>query len=86
MCVAGSVDLRTFGEVLDADVVKLLDLLHEQLLLVDLDDERGVPCVAARKAELTQRGLELLRDVDGAGLPSRVNTGCVTAERQGRPW
>ena len=61
----------TFCEVLDADVVELLDLLHDEVLLVDLDDDRGVARVAAREAELAEGGLELLRDVDGAGLRAR---------------
>ena len=59
---------HTFCEVLDADVVELLDLLHDEVLLVDLDDDRGVAGVAAREAELAEGGLELLGDVDGAGL------------------
>ena len=63
---------RTFSEVLNADAVKLLDLLHYQLLLVDLDDECRAPCTASREAELAQGGLELLRDVDGVGLRVRV--------------
>ena len=60
--------MHTFCEVLDADIVKLLDLLHDELLLVHLHDERSAPRVAAREAELAERVLELLRDVDGAGL------------------
>ena len=62
MCV------HTFREVLDADIVKLLDLLHDELLLVDLDDDGGVAGIAAGEAELAEGCLELLGDVDGAGL------------------
>ena len=68
--------MRTFCQVLDADVVKLLDLLHDELLLVDLDDHGGVPCIAAREAELAQCGLELLRDVNGVGLWVRRQWRC----------
>ena len=62
MCV------HTFREVLDADIVKLLDLLHHQLLLVDLDHDGGMSSIAPREAELSEGGLELLRDINGAGL------------------
>ena len=58
----------TLCEVLDGDVVELLDLLHDQLLLVDLDDDRRVSCIPAREPELAQGGLELLGNVDGARL------------------
>lgn len=30
--------VETFGEVLEGDVVELLDLFHDELLLIDLDD------------------------------------------------
>ena len=62
---------RTLCEVLDADVVELLYLLHDELLLVDLDDDGGVACIAACEAELAEGRLELLGDVDGAGLRGR---------------
>ena len=64
----GEVCAHTFREVLDADVVKLLDLLHHQLLLVDLDHDGGMSSIAPREPELAEGGLELLRDVNGAGL------------------
>lgn len=64
-------DLHTFCQVLDADVVELLDLLHDELLLVDLHDQRSVPGIATRKAELAQGRLELLGDVNGGGLHRR---------------
>ena len=67
--------VRTFRQVLDADVVELLDLLHEELLLVDLDDHGGVSCIAPRETELAQGGLELLRDVDGVRLWARRQWG-----------
>ena len=60
--------MPTFCEVLDADVVELLDLLHQELLLVDLDDDRRVSCIPAREPELAEGGLELLGNVDGARL------------------
>lgn len=74
--------MHTFCEVLDADVVELLDLLHEQLLLVDLHDQRGVARVAPREPELAERGLELLGDIDGAGL--RVLTADSSTFSSGR--
>lgn len=55
---------RAFGEVLEGDVVELLDFLHNELLLVDLDHDRGATCVAAGEPELAQRVLERLGDVD----------------------
>ena len=64
----GEVCAHTFREVLDADVVKLLDLLHHQLLLVDLDHYGGMSSIAPREPELAEGGLELLRDINGAGL------------------
>lgn len=74
--------MHTFCEVLDADVVELLDLLHEQLLLVDLHDQRGVARVAPREPELAERGLELLGDIDCAGL--RVLTAVSNRSSSGR--
>ena len=64
MCV------HTFREVLDADIVKLLDLLHHQLLLVDLDHHRSIPSISPGESELAEGRLELLRNVDGTGLCS----------------
>ena len=61
--------LRTLCKILDADVVKLLYLLHHQLRLVDLDDDGCMSLVAAREAELAQGSLDLLRDIDRVGLP-----------------
>ena len=59
----------TLGELLDGDVVELLDLLHDELGLVDLDDDGGVAGAAAGEAELAERVLDLLgdRDEDGGG-------------------
>lgn len=57
----------TLCQVLGRDVVERLDLLHDQLLLVDLDHERGIPFVPS-EPELADRVLEFLRDVYGVGL------------------
>ena len=46
--------MHTFSQVLDADVVELFDLLHDQLLLVDLDDHRGVPSISPGESELAE--------------------------------
>ena len=59
---------RTFSKVLDTDVVELLDLLHDQLLLVDLHNDGRTAAVAPCEPEFAQRVLDLLGDVDGAGL------------------
>ena len=63
-CTYGN-ERRTFREVLYGNVVELLHLLHDELLLVDLDDECRAPRIASREAELAQGGLQLLRDIDG---------------------
>lgn len=52
----------TLRELLYGDVVELLDLLHDELGLVDLDDDGGVARAAAGEAELAQGILDLLRD------------------------
>ncbi len=57
----------TLGELLDGDVVELLDLLHDELGLVDLDDDGGVARAAAGEAELAERVLDLLGDGDEDG-------------------
>jgi len=58
---------RTFGQVFERDVVEPLDLLHDQLLLIDLDHERGVPFVS-REPELADRIFQFLGYVYGVGL------------------
>lgn len=58
----------TFGEVIDANVVELLDLFHDQLLFVDLNHHRGMPSISPGESELAEGCLELLRNVDGTGL------------------
>ena len=63
---------HTFGEILDADIVKLLNFLHDQLFLVDLYDHRSVSSVATGEAELAKSGLELLGNVYRAGLMGRI--------------
>ena len=59
---------RTFSKVLDTDVVELLDLLHDQVFLVNLDDDGGMARVSTREAELAQGILELLGNVYSARL------------------
>lgn len=61
---------RTFCKIIDADVIELLYLLHDELLLVDLDDEGGAAGIAAGEPELAQGRLELVRDVDCVRLQS----------------
>ena len=58
----------TFCQILDTDVVELLDLLHDQLLLVDLDDHGSVSCIAPGKSKLAQSCLEFLWYVDSMRL------------------
>jgi hypothetical protein len=58
---------HTVCQFFKRDIVKLVHLLHDQLLLVDLDDERSVAFVSS-EPELANRVLQLLRDVYGVGL------------------
>jgi hypothetical protein len=58
---------RTLCQVFWRNVVEPVGFLHDQLLLVDLDDERGVPFVPS-EPELANRVLEFLGDVYGVGL------------------
>ena len=70
----------TLGEILYANVVKLLDLFHDQLLFVDLNYHSGVPCISSGESELAESRLKLLGNVGSARLPSvtRVKTAvCV---------
>lgn len=48
--------LYTLCQFFEIDVVKPLDFLHDQLLLVDLDDERGIAFVSG-EPELANRVL-----------------------------
>ena len=66
--------MHTFCEVLDADIVVLLNFLHHELLLVDLDDDRCVSGISPGESELAEGGLELLGDVDGARLCSMTGS------------
>lgn len=58
---------RTFCQVLESDVVKPFDFLHDQLLLVDLDRERGIPFMPS-ESELADRVLQFFGYVYGVGL------------------
>ena len=58
----------TLCQILERYIVELFDLLHDQLLLVDLDYDRGVPSISAGEPELAQRGLEFLRYVNSSRL------------------
>ena len=60
--------MLTLCEVVDANVIELLHFFHDQLLLVDLDYDRGVPSISAGEPELAQRGLEFLRYVNSSRL------------------
>ena len=60
--------MHTFSQVLDADVVELFDLLHDQLLLVDLDDHSCVTSIAPCETEFAERRLQLLWNIDSMGL------------------
>ena len=61
---------HTLCQFFERDIVKPVHLLHDQLLLVDLDDERSVAFVS-REPELANRVLQLLRDIYGVRLVSR---------------
>ena len=58
---------NTFCQFFELDIVEPLDFLHDQLLLVDLDDERGIPFVS-REPELANGVLQFLGDVHGVRL------------------
>ena len=58
---------HTLCQIFERDIVEPVRLLHDQLLLVDLDDERGVAFVSS-EPELANRVLEFLRDVYGVRL------------------
>ena len=58
---------NTFCQVFELDIVELLDFLHDQLLLVDLDDECGI-LRASSEPELAKRVLQFLGDVHGVRL------------------
>ena len=48
--------MLTLCEVVDANVIELLHFFHDQLLLVDLDDHRGVPSISPGESELAEGG------------------------------
>ena len=62
--------MLTLCEVVNANIIELLHFFHDQLLLVDLDDHRGVPSISPGESELAEGGFQLLRNVDGTGLCS----------------
>lgn len=54
----------TLREVLYGYVVELLLLLHDELFLVDLDDERSTPLAPPCETKFAERILYGLRDID----------------------
>jgi hypothetical protein len=46
--------IRTFRKIFDADVVKLLDLLHDKLRLVDLEYKCGAARISPGESELAE--------------------------------
>ena len=59
---------HTFCEIFWGYVVELLNLLHEQLLLIDLDHERSISRATAGESEFPKGVFELLWDIDGVRL------------------
>ena len=59
---------RTLSQLLKADTVELLDFLHDQLLLVDLDHYGGMARIPPGEAKLPQGSLELLWDINSMRL------------------
>jgi hypothetical protein len=59
--------LHTLCQVFRRDIVKAFHFLHDQLLLVDLDNERSIAFVS-REPELANRIFQFLRDVYGVRL------------------
>ena len=59
---------HTFSEILDTNVIELFNLLHDQLLFVDLYDDGCASGITTSESEFTERGLEFLGDVNCVGL------------------
>ena len=79
----------TLCQVFGSDVVKCLNFLHDQPLLVDLDDERGIPFVSS-EPELANRVLKFLGDIHGVRL-GKVSTiknrrRVVGIREEDKPW
>jgi hypothetical protein len=55
--------VRTIRKIFDADVVKLLDLLHDKLRLVDLEYKCGAAGISPRKSELAEGVFDGLWDI-----------------------
>ena len=58
----------TFRKILDTNVIELFNLFHDQLLLVDLDDNGCASGIATSESEFAEGGLEFLRNVNCVGL------------------
>ena len=63
---------RTLSQLLKTDTVELLDFLHDQLLLVDLDHYGGMARIPPGEAELPQGSLELLWDINSMRLQNAL--------------
>ena len=65
--------VRTLREFFNADVVKQLDLFHDELCLVDLDDECGAAFIPPGKAKLAKEVFDRLRYIYCKRLGILVN-------------
>ena len=82
---------RQIIEALNLKHLKPEDIGDDQLLFVDLNHHGGVSSIPPGESELAEGRLELLRNVDGMGLPggsrgspdaSRV----IATESSGQGW
>ena len=60
--------VRTLCEFLDADVVEQFDLFHDELCLVDLDDQGSTALIPPSKAKLAESVFDRLRNIYGLRL------------------
>lgn len=57
--------LDTFGELFNRNVIKLLNLFHDKLSLVDLDNDSSTPFATLCKPKFAESVLDVLRYVYG---------------------
>jgi hypothetical protein len=58
--------LHTLCKILQSDVVKLLDLLHNEILLVNLYDDRCASSISSGKSEFPEGILDTLGYINRA--------------------
>ena len=58
---------RTLSQFLDRDAIELLDFFHNQLRLVNLEDQRCAPSIPSSKSELPKGIFDGLGNIDRVG-------------------